>query len=335
MISTADFDSLPGIRESWPGPERSLPLIMEPVSANANIVDMALAHRDDIRDRLTRYGGILFRGFADVTIDNFHAFMTAVSDEPLQYLERSSPRHEVSDKVYTSTDHPNDQEIFLHNEQSYNNTWPLRIFFHCVVQPAADGGTPIADCRDVYRRIGAQTRQRLTERDYCYVRNFGGGLGLGWREAFQTDDRTEVERYCQRHDISYQWTGSDRLTTRQIRPVIRRHPVTGEVVWFNHLTFFNVHNFGADIAKTLLSLGRDRIPNNTLYGDGADIEPEVIAELRAAYESEKVVVPWRTGDILMLDNMLVAHGRQPFKPPRQIVVGMTEPCTSARKEGPE
>ncbi len=193
--------------------------------------------------------------------------------------------------------------------------------------PAADGGTPLADCRKVYRRIGPQARQRLLERNYCYVRNFGAGLGPGWRDAFQTDDRAEVERYCQQHDISYQWTGSDRLATRQFRPVVRKHPVTGEVVWFNHLTFFNVQIFGADIAKTLLSLGRDGIPNNTLYGDGTDIEPEVIAELRSAYESEKVVVPWRTGDILMLDNMLVAHGRQSFRPPRQIVVGMTEPCT--------
>ena len=45
------------------------------------------------------------------------------------YMERSSPRHEVADHVYTSTDHPPRHPIALHNEQSYNITWPLRIFF--------------------------------------------------------------------------------------------------------------------------------------------------------------------------------------------------------------
>jgi alpha-ketoglutarate-dependent taurine dioxygenase len=329
MDSAVHFDPLPGIRESWPTAERPLPLIMEPVSADINLLQVAQAHRKNIRDRLFHYGGILFRGFADTTVGSFSSFMTTVSGEPLQYTERSSPRHEILKRVYTSTDHPANQEIFLHNEQSYNSTWPLRIFFHCVVPPAADGATPIADCRSIYQRIGTKTRQRLMDRDYCYIRNFGGGLGLGWREAFQTDDRSAVERYCQQHEISYLWTGDERLTTRQIRPVVRKHPVTGATTWFNHLTFFNIQTLGADVAKTIMSLGRDNIPNNTYYGDGTDIEPEVIAELRAAYESEKIVVPWRAGDILLLDNMLVAHGREPFTLPRQIVVGMTEPCASA------
>ncbi|WEO95421.1 TauD/TfdA family dioxygenase [Streptomyces sp. FXJ1.172] len=325
MTEPAD---LPNVIEEWAAPGRQLPLVLKPRTADTDLIELVAAHRPDIRQRLRRYGGILFRGFADVTPATFRELMTALSAEPLDYVERSSPRHEVGDKVYTSTDHPAAQEIFLHNEQSYNLNWPQLIFFHCVQEPGAGGATPIADCRKVYRRISEETRRRLEERKYCYVRHFGGRLGLSWREAFQTADRAEVEAYCDANGISFSWGEGDTLTTRQVREVSRRHPVTGETTWFNHLVFFNVQLFDPGIVKALMSMGKDRLPNNTYYGDGADIEPEVVEELRAAYLAEKVAVPWQAGDILVLDNMLVAHGRESFKPPRQIIVGMTEPLSA-------
>jgi alpha-ketoglutarate-dependent taurine dioxygenase len=237
----------------------------------------------------------------------------------------------VGDHVYTSTDHPPRHRIFLHNEQSYNITWPLRIFFHCVVPPASGGATPVADCRNVYRRISPPLRERLEERDYLYVRHFGPHVGLSWREAFQTDDRAEVERYCADNDIELTWGEDETLSTRQRRPVSAVHPNTGEMTWFNHLTFFNVSTLGPMVAEAMLLMGKENLPNNTYYGDGADIEPAVLDELRAAYEAETVVIPWQEGDIMMLDNMLVAHGREPYTPPRQIVVGMAEPWSSRSK----
>jgi alpha-ketoglutarate-dependent taurine dioxygenase len=326
MTTAVEFPPLPDVRESLAAPGQHLPLIIEPAAPDADLIEFASRYRAEIRSRLTRHGGILFRAFPNVTVEAFQALMTALSGDPLPYMERTSPRHEVGDKVYTSTDLPAGQEIFLHNEQSYNLTWPLCIFFHCVVAPGAKGGTPIADVRNVYRRISAETRSRFEERGYLYARHFGGRLGLSWREAFQTEDRTEVEEYCQSNGISYTWGDRDSLTVRQIRPVSQRHPVTGEPVWFNHLTFFNVQLFGTETAKVLMSMGKDQLPNNTYYGDGSDIEPEVIDELREAYLAEKVVVPWRVGDVLMLDNMLAAHARESFTPPRKIIVGMTEPC---------
>ena len=323
--SEAELPPVPGARESLAAPGQSLPLIIKPGQPGLDLVPWADQHRGEIRRKLLRHGGIVFRDFPDVTVPTFHALMSAVSGDPLDYVERSSPRHEISERVYTSTDYPPAEEIYLHNEQSYNVTWPLQIFFHCVIEPAANGGTPLADCRRVYQRITAPTRKRLADRGYCYARHFTEGFGLSWREAFQTDDPHVVEKYCLDNDISWTWGSDGALTTRQVRPVIATHPQTGERTWFNHLTFFNVSTFGTEIAEALLSMGKERLPNNTYYGDGADIEPAVLDELRAAYQAEKVVVPWRQGDVMMLDNMLVAHGREAFTPPREIVVGMTEP----------
>ena len=248
-------------------------------------------------------------------------------------MEGTSPRHEVADHVYTSTDYPPHQRIPLHNELSYSNNWPLRIFFHCVTPPGSGGATPVADCRNVYQRISPAVRERLEERDYLYVRHFDSDMGLGWQQAFHTDDRTAVERYCVDNDIEFFWGTGDELTTRQRRPVSEAHPETGEMTWFNHLTFFNVSILDPMVADALLSMGKENLPNNTYYGDGAEIEPAALDELCAAYEAETVAIPWQEGDILMLDNMLVAHGREAYKPPRQIVVAMAEPWSRRGVKG--
>ena len=306
-----------------PGPP--LPLVIEPATAGIDAVAWATAQRRPIRELLLRHGGILFRGFTRGSVETLASFIAAVSGEPLPYMEGTSPRHELADRVYTSTDYPPHQRIPLHNELSYSNNWPLRIFFHCVTPPANGGATPIADTRNVYQRISPALRERLEERDYLYVRHFSPDIGLGWQRAFQTDDRTVVERYCVDNDIEFHWGAGEELTTRQRRPVSAAHPETGDITWFNHLVFFHVSTQDPMVAEALLMMGKENLPNNTYYGDGAEIEPAALDELRAAYDAEKVVIPWQEGDILMLDNMLVAHGRETYKPPRQIVVGMAEP----------
>jgi hypothetical protein len=75
----------------------------------------------------------------------------------------------------------------------------------------------------------------------------------------------------------------------------------------------------------LMMCSEEDLPNHTYYGDGSPIEPEVLDELRAAYQQETVSFPWQKGDILMLDNMLASHGREPYSGQRQVLVGMAEP----------
>jgi len=51
----------------------------------------------------------------------------------------------------------------------------------------------------------------------------------------------------------------------------------------------------------------------------------VIDEIRKAYDSETVKFDWQRGDLLLVDNMLVAHGREPFTGDRRVLVAMAEP----------
>lgn len=306
--------------------DQALPLVIRPAMEGVDLLHWTGLNRTLLREKLHVHGGLLFRGFALEGVGGFEQFMKAVWGELLEYRERSSPRSKVAEKIYTSTEYPADQRIFLHNENSYQRVFPLQICFFCVTPAAHGGETPLADVRKVYQRIPAEVRAKFEARKVMYVRNFGEGFGLSWQTVFQTEDKAEVERYCQEADIQVEWKPNNGLRTRQIRPAVGRHPRTGETVWFNHATFFHVSTLGSPIRQALLrEFKEEDLPNNTYYGDGSAIEDRVLEQLREIYEQETVSFPWQKGDVLMLENMLVAHGRAAFEGERKIVVGMAEP----------
>jgi amino acid adenylation domain-containing protein len=317
------------VRESRLGNQMVLPVVFQPEVEGVDLISWATQNRETIDSRLQQYGALLFRGFNGHSLNNFEQFTTTIASSLMSYGERSSPRHALSGNIYTSTDHPADQHILLHNEQSYTLNWPMKIWFFCV-RPAQHGGrTPIADSRRIYLRLPAPVVQRFVEKQVMYVRNYGDMLGLSWQEAFQTDDKRVVEEHCRRDAIEFEWKDENRLRTKQIRPAVRQHPRTGETVWFNHAVFFNIHSL-EKTARDSLRAGIDDVdlPFNTFYGDGSPIEPAHIEQIYEAYRQEQLAFAWQTGDILMLDNMLCAHGREPFVAPREIAVAMAEPYSA-------
>jgi hypothetical protein len=115
------------------------------------------------------------------------------------------------------------------------------------------------------------------------------------------------------------------LSWRAVREPIRRHPRTGESIWFNHAAFFHVTTLDPLIRETFLAeFDEEDLPSNTYYGDDSKIEEPVLDAIREAYRRETVSTPWQIGDVLMLDNMLVAHGRSPYEGPRKVLVGMAD-----------
>lgn len=314
------------VRTSYFDAGRRFPVVVEPTLPDLDLVAYASGSRSSLDDLLDLHGAVFLRGFSLGTVERFQQFVAAVSSGPLEYTERSSPRSQVSGKIYTSTDYPPNHPIFLHNEQSYNIQFPQRIIFYCVTPAARGGATPIADCRRVYAQIPDAIREKFARLGYLYVRNFGQGFGLPWQEAFQTEDRGAIETYCAEHRIELEWLDGGRLRTRQVRPAVAVHPRTGERIWFNHLTFFHVSTLVPAVRDALLAeFAEEDLPNNTYYGDGTPIEPEVLDTLRGIYAQETVSFPWRQGDVLMLDNMLAAHGREPYEGARKVVVGMADP----------
>ena len=310
-------------------PGSVLPLLVQPTQAALSLTDWVAHHQATITQWLHRHGGVLFRGFQMAGVEGFGAFVQAIVHPPMPYTYRSTPRTQVQGAVYTSTEYPADRAIPLHNEMAYARQWPLRIAFHCAQPAAAGGGTPIADSRRILARIDPTVRSRLQEQGVLYVRNYGGGLDLPWQEVFQTQVKAEVEAYCQQAQIEYVWLDGDQLQTRQVCQAIAHHPHTGEAVWFNQAHLFNINTLDPTVRASLLaSIGAERLPRNTYYGNGEDIPPDVLEMIHQAFTSEAILFSWQAGDVLLLDNMLATHGRQPFSGSRQVLTGMGDPWES-------
>ncbi|HEU0052831.1 MAG TPA: TauD/TfdA family dioxygenase, partial [Longimicrobium sp.] len=262
-------------------------------------------------------------------VDEFQRFMLSASGELLPYTYRSSPRTQVKGNVYTSTEYPADQTIPFHTEMSYTSTWPMRIGFLSLIVAATGGETPIADSRRVYERIPAEVRDRFERLGVMYVRNYTPWMDLPWQNVFQAETREEVDAFCRETGIEAEWIDDDHLRTRQVCQGVAVHPATGEKVWMNQAHLFHVTGQDPEVVEVLVEeFGEENLPRNTYYGDGSPIDSSAFEAIREAYDAEALVFPWETGDVLLLDNMLMAHARSPFTGSRRVVVGMALPHTS-------
>jgi len=315
------------VETSFFNPDRPLPLVIRP-KGEMRLDEWAPRNQEMIERNLRRYGAILFRGFGVDSADRFERTVNAFTDKLMKYTEGATPRLMVKEKVYTSTEFPPEHPIALHNELSYIVTYPAKLWFCCVTAPPVGGETPIADVRRVFQRISPATREKFERLGWMLVRNYGDGLSLPWQTVFHTEDKDVLAAYCRDNKVEVEWKDEMHLRTRHVRPVSRIHPVTGETVWFNHIAFWHVSSLPADLRTEFLRQWNDReLPYNTFYGDGSPIEPEVADELRAAYDAETVMFRWEAGDMIMIDNISVAHGRSPFSGPRRILAAMGEPYT--------
>jgi hypothetical protein len=276
-----------------------------------------------IEQQILIHGGILFRNFNISSVSEFNKIVQILAPNLLDYQYRSTPRTRLGGKIFTATEYPADRRIPLHNENSYTNFWPEQIFFLSVLAASDGGQTPVADSRKIYSSIDSSIRTKFEEKGILYVRNFNHGIDLSWQEVFQVDDPKKVASFCEQNGIEYSWQQNKVLQTQQICQASLVHPKTGTKVWFNQAHLFHV---SALDNKNMLSLinevGMKNLPRNAFYGDGSEIEIVALEHIRDCYEKEKFSFLWQEGDLMMLDNILFAHGREPYKGNRKVVVAM-------------
>ncbi|WP_349569199.1 TauD/TfdA family dioxygenase [Azotobacter salinestris] len=306
-------------------PEGSeLPVLITPAEAGEPLLDAFPRLRAQIESHLATVGGVLLRGFGVPSLEAFREFAAAFGHPLLSYEFGSTPRTAVGGGVYTSTEYPAHQPIPLHNEQAYTREWPMKLWLHCVTAASEGGETPIADSRAVYRRMPAAIRERFAP-GVLYVRNYGD-FDVPWQKVFNTESRAEVEAFCRRAGIRWEWKPDGELRTTQLCQAIEVHPRTGETVWFNQAHLFHVSNLQPEVRESLEELlGIENVPRNTYFADGSPIPDAIFDEVRAVLDAETVSFRWQEGDVMMLDNMLAAHARAPFKGARKVVVAMSEP----------
>ena len=201
----------------------------------------------------------------------------------------------------------------------------MKLLFFCAQAAQQGGETPIADSRKIFQLLDARLRDEFIDKKVMYVRNYGEGLDLPWEEVFQTTDKQAVERFCRESNIDFEWRSQNRLRTRQVCQSVATHPRSGEVVWFNQAHLFHVASLAPGLRESMLAtLDESELPRNVYFGDGTPIEPRVIDEIQRVYNEAAVCFCWQDGDVLLVDNMLVAHGRKPYSGNRKVLVAMAD-----------
>ncbi|EFF89277.1 SyrP protein [Streptomyces sp. e14] len=298
------------------------PVLITPTGPGVDLPGWLRANREELEARLLRHGAVLLRGFHGGSVEKFEQAASAICGTLFpEYGDL--PREGESARVYKSTPYPEDLSILFHNESSHLPQWPMRQFFSCVVAPQSGGQTPIVDCRTVIARMRPELAELFATKKLRYVRNFIDGVDVSWSRFFGTDDPAEVERKCAAEGTSFEWTPDGGLRTSRQAEAVLRHPTTGEAVFFNQLALHHPSSLDPETRSSLLEICGDQgMPRNVFWGDGTVIDDALVDEVRDLMDRESVAFSWQEGDVLVIDNMLVAHSRSPFTGPRKIVVAL-------------
>jgi len=320
---------LQSITISTPTGSTRLPLTVRCTRNSVSLTDLAAERPETIATWLLEHGAVLFRGFAVNSVESFEKLATALSPRRSDYLYRSTPRTAVGDRIFTATEYPADQEIPLHNENAYQRAWPLKVAFCCITPALSGGATPIADMRRVTAAVGAERVARFRDGRVRYVRHYQPYVDLPWQTVFQTEDREAIARYCKEEGIHHEWLDKDTLRTWQVCQGTAPHPVTGETLLFNQAHLFHISSLEPTDIQLLSSMvGPDRLPRNAYYGNGDAIDVRDLDDVRSALREHSVPHQWQAGDVLLLDNMQIAHGRQPIKGPRRLLAVLLDQHTA-------
>ncbi|WP_223744746.1 TauD/TfdA family dioxygenase [Corallococcus sp. AS-1-12] len=305
------------------------PVVITPGEQSMLLEDWVAANRDGLEQRLTEHKALLFRGFG--SRNGFESIANSFFDRRLNYTYRSTPRTDLGQNLYTATEYPKQLPIPQHCENAYQRDWPMRLLFNCV-EPASRGGrTPLADMSRVTAMIPSEVQEEFERKKVRYVRNYRAGVDLPWQEVFGTSSKAEVEKFCADHDMECQWTEGG-LRTIQVCQAFAAHPLTGERIWFNQAHLFHLSALDPGSQKMMLSFfGESGLPRNSYFGDGSPIGSDVLEPIRSAFDRNKVSFEWRKDDVLLIDNMLVSHGRDPFEGSRRVLVCMAEPYSELRQ----
>jgi alpha-ketoglutarate-dependent taurine dioxygenase len=287
-------------------------------------------HRDEVRAAVAEHGAVLVRGLDLADPERAAAAIRALTDDLMAEREGFAGRDSHGDRVYSSSKWPPDQPMCMHHELSYALEFPRLMFFACRTPPASGGVTAVADSRAVLRDLPAGLTERFERVGWRLSRTYNPLVGVPWSEAFGTTDRAAVERYCEQNDIAYTWDADGGLRTSQRRAAIVHHPDTGERCWFNQVAFLNEWTMAPEVREFLvLEFGPEGLPFTTAFGDGEPLDRATVDLINEVYETHTLREPWQRGDLMVVDNIRMAHSREPYRGDRDVLVAMGEPVRLA------
>lgn len=317
-------------------PDKTLPMLLTvdrgDIGKPGVFCDWVSRNSEKFDDWLHLTGAVLVRGYNIDTPEAFRRvcaairpdFDDSIGDDALISLIGS---HDAAD------DRENSDEVLLHNALSYAGSTPERLFYGCLKPSRSSDEAQLVDGREIFKNLRKDLRRKFEDLGviyHRYLRSENGEPGTGdtWQEAFQSDDPLHVEKFLVESEMKYEWT-DDGLRTSTDHASVVKHPFTGERCWCNqadrwHLGTLGVADSGVESisAEQKATPGIDTFGNHVTFGDGSEIPLADLLHVREVIRACRVTFPWKTGDLLVIDNVMAMHGQKAYSGAPDVIIAV-------------
>lgn len=280
-------------------------------------------NKADLLQRLASHGAILFRGLPVNSDTDFDSFIQSFALDNFIYAESLSNavRLNRTDRVFTANEAPATVSIYLHHEMAQTPVYPSKLFFYCEQAPDSGGATPLCRSDILLQKLRERVPDFVTDCEKKGVRYSNvmpgnddpeSGQGRSWRSTLNADNKQAAESKLQKLGYEWQWLDQDSLkVTTAVLPAVRE-TANGRQVFFNQLI----------AAFRGWKDTRNAAEKSIRFGDQSEISTEAMLMAIELGDELTFDIPWQTGDVALLDNFLVMHGRRPFSGQRRILASL-------------
>ncbi|KAI3521497.1 hypothetical protein L1887_10967 [Cichorium endivia] len=299
------------------------PAVLTPAS-NTNFTDFEnaiRAHKRWLESLLLKSGVILFRGFPVASPSQFNDLVEAFGFPEAFYVGGRATRTKVVGRIYTANESPPDKQIPFHHEMAYVPDFPTKLFFFCDEEPGSGGETPIVLSHVIYEKMkerhpkfvaqleehGLTSTKIMNDEDHPSSIN-----GRGWKSAYMTNHKNVAEERAAKMGSKLEWM--ENAVKCKTGPVtaIRFEKESQRKTWFNNLAIGYDANGKIHDGETFVELG-----------NGEPVSDPAMEDCLRIMEEECVAIPWKKGDVMLVNNLMVLHSRRPLlKAPRRILASL-------------
>jgi alpha-ketoglutarate-dependent taurine dioxygenase len=320
----------------------SLPAIVTPTDSELALHAWMKNNKKKLKALVKEHGGILLRGFPVNSPEDFAYVVKAVlGKEPITYRSGEGSRTKIAEGVYTSTEAPPQYQIPLHNELTCTDNPVSYICFYCETAPAPGSGQTnlgyterasdaIKSDSELWDLFNGKTLKYISRHPpegnyFTWVNN----THRTWQDTFETNDKSEVENICREKGFEFHWLGEWIEVIRRAPAIHAADKTFDHPYWYNqaHLYHSNPRIRGGYVNDFLANLVYSD-PTTRQYDiefdDGTQIPQEAIYRIYDIMEEQTIQFDWKKGDVLLLDNKQILHGRAPYFGPRRILVSMVQ-----------
>ena len=297
------------------------------IDSMSSFLDWATSEATAVKAALEKSGAIIFRGFPVKSAEDFDAFTQVFDYDEFTYEESLSNavRINLTRRVFTANEAPPDVEIFLHHEMAQTPVYPQKIFFCCLSAAEQGGASPLCRSDLLYAKFKSEHPEwaaMFVERGLKYNTHMPAdddeqsGQGRSWMSTLSVSNRAEAEARLGELGYSGSWQDDGSLvTTSPQLPAVRQLDDGSESFFNQVIAAYYGWKRRDDSSLPVLTFGDDElIPEEIL---------DTIVELSRQFV---YAAQWQDGDIALVDNYRVMHGRYPYSgaKKRQVVVCLAQ-----------